>query len=84
MLLINYLTNFTNSGINREGIKTKGGERVKIYRWVESAQKYFITCPYCKHHWASVKQEHLCPQCKSIFSEELVRRLNKLSKALSK
>ena len=56
---------------------------MKIYKWVESANKWFITCPYCKHHWASENKANLCPNCKAIFSEELYRKLNKLSRRLS-
>ena len=54
----------------------------RIYRQLASGG-WFITCPYCRHSWLADGKSNFCLQCKGIFSEELIKRLAKLGRAVS-
>ena len=67
-----------------ENKKEEGRKELTIYRWFKFTNKWFIICPFCKHHWVAQNKQNVCPQCKGIFSEDLVKRPIKLNRVLSR
>jgi tRNA(Ile2) C34 agmatinyltransferase TiaS len=55
----------------------------KIYRYYGKLNKWVIRCPHCKNAYISTGKDIICVKCNRKIDDELTKRLNNLSKALS-